>query len=408
MIYLITFLLLLILCYHYDFKNHKGYRKLWIFLCYIIIVCTSGFRYRMGSDSINYEMEYLLMPDLFNYMTFDFDSTRYGRGYLFLNAIARTISPHFYVMQILHAIILNFLLFRFFYKYSNYIFSCIIIYYVCGFLYFNYMILRESLAVGIFLFGWKYLIDKKLFKYYMCSIIAISFHPSAIIITLLPIINLKYINKLFSFNKLFILSCFIVFIFGYIISLKFFEYIRLLEVTDLDNYANTYEKEFAGGGLLTRNFKFFLLLFIENLLYPLVVLYLIKHKSYIFYKDRTPLINIKIYESVICFSIYILIINLFIPIFSRFNNYFSPFIWLGVADIFIGYIKTFKLNYINRFILSLIFIIPLLTINIRAKFFSTSGHSSIPGRIQYLPYVSIFDPVLIEKREQFYGDIKYR
>ena len=408
MIYLVTFILLFLLSYHYDFKGYKENKTLWYITCLLIIICTSGFRYRMGCDSIVYETEYPFMPTLSNIGDFDFSSTRYGRGYVLLTAVAKSITPHFYGMQIIHAIIFNCLLFRFFYKYSSYIFSCVLVYYVCGFFYYNYMILRESLAVVIFLTSWPYLTEKKWIKYYLCCGLAILFHPSATVVCLLPILNLKIFKPFFSLTKFFFIFCIIFYFVGAIVSQKFLEYIRILEIADFSFYADTYESGLENGGLSMFNPKYIVILFIRSLGYPLIVLYALSKKPSIFYKNDKPLINLKNYEAAICFSFYILIINIFIPIFFRFNNFFNPLVWLGIATVFIGLAQNIKLKSLNRYAISIIFIFPLFYLQIGARLVGHSIHSSIPGRIQMLPYTSIFDPQIIKEREQFYGDVLYR
>ena len=79
--------------------------------------------------------------------------------------------------------------------YSKHPFSVILIYY-CSFTFieFNFELMRETIAVAIFLmYGIKYYLSKKWIKYYLIVLLAYSFHPSAMMMFLLPLIrNLKW------------------------------------------------------------------------------------------------------------------------------------------------------------------------------------------------------------------------
>lgn len=411
MIYLVIFFLLIALIYHYDYRKNSLYKNWWYYILLIIFILISGLRYRLGFDTINYELGYPKLPNLSNYFLYDFEDTRYGRGFIFLVSIAKSISDEFFILQFLHAFILNVLLFNFFKKYSPYIFSCILLYYACDYLYFNFMILRESLAVVIFLYAFQFILNKKWLKYYFWCFIAILFHPSAAFVLFLPIFRFKIFNNFFSLNKTFLITSTCFFLIGIYIAAVFFDAIQLLEMEDVDNYIDRYGGSLEGEGIFGRSLKYFILIIVQVFLYPLIILFVIKKKPKLFYllyndgKSKEIYTKTYDYRIILCLSIYVSLISLFVPILLRFNNYLIPFVWIGLANIYIPIFKRFKTYALNKYVFSFLFIFPLLFVNIYGTFFANSQSSSIPPRIQYYPYTSILNPEKISDRETFYNDI---
>ena len=78
------------------------------------------------------------------------------------------------------------------YKYSKMPFLTILLYLSFGFYNFNFSGLRQAMAFGVVMFSYKYIQEKKLLKYIITMLLAISFHTSAIVF--LPAYFLKNIN----------------------------------------------------------------------------------------------------------------------------------------------------------------------------------------------------------------------
>ena len=183
MIYLIIGLILTLSIFFFEKKKNTDF--FYWSLC-VLLVLLAGLRNFVGGDTIGYMLMWDSLPK-FN-ENFDFFSLTnlYQPFWYIINAFAKYIYDDFVTIQILLAIILNFSIFRLFDKYSNYRFSCVLIYYLMTYAYFNFEILRESLSISILIISIPFLIDKKWTKYFLLSTIAFLFHTSAIILFFLP------------------------------------------------------------------------------------------------------------------------------------------------------------------------------------------------------------------------------
>ena len=78
------------------------------------------------------------------------------------------------------------------YKYSKMPFLTILLYLSFGFYNFNFSGLRQAMAFGVVMFSYKYIQEKKLLKYIITMLLAMSFHTSAMVF--LPAYFLKNIK----------------------------------------------------------------------------------------------------------------------------------------------------------------------------------------------------------------------
>ena len=322
MLYISIVIIIVCLSFHYDYQRHlKGRRECYIGLC-IIFILIAGLRYRLGIDTIAYEYMYSSFPSLNSFFEFDFDSLRYGRGFLFIVALCKSISCDYILFQIVHAIIINSISFYFFYKYSKNIFFSILLYFFICFFPYNFEVLRESCAVVILLFGWKYFLSNSWIKYYSLSIIAYLFHPSGIIMFILPIFYLPIFKPFFTIGKYQIgISIILFFILG---SLNIFEFMKIFEVDTLQKYADLYEQsDYAES--LKLNILGIIDVGIRYFIYPILAVIVVRSNSLKRNKQESDKNFLKKVEYMVCWYIYIAVLSLAIRIFYRFNNYFAPF-----------------------------------------------------------------------------------
>ena len=269
--YISLIILLLLLIFHYDYREHLIGRKWWYVGVMIYCILLAGLRYRVGNDTVNYATYYYdIFPNLYDYWFFDFSNEKFGRGYLFFNAIARTISDDFVVMQMLLAIFVNSIIFYFIYNNTKNIFTGILLYFIFFFLDFNTEVLREACAVAVFLLGWKSFYNHKWIRYYIYCGIAILFHPSASFTLLLPFFTSKYLSKGFKISWTTVIITLSLFLLGTIITSKFFDIIRLLGMATMDNYADIYENSrFSGAKMFSITGLVVVLTF--NVIYPFIM-----------------------------------------------------------------------------------------------------------------------------------------
>jgi hypothetical protein len=379
MIYLLIFIYLLILSFAYEIGNLKKGKNFNKFFLFLILVGLAGFRYRVGGDTYFYMLYYDYLPNLSQIFSIDLGITKFQPLWLLLNAFSRSISPEFYVFQILHATIINSIIFYFFNKNTRYFFTAILMYYLGFYGYFNFEILRESLAICIFLLSINYFVERKWAKYYLLSVVAFGFHFSAIILFVLPF--LKRIPITFP-------AITIIVILGILLNSIFLNFINSLSISNglllsLDAYR---EYKYTLWGLLS-----IVLLWI---IYPIIIL-----------KIST---NLNIKNNLHTFlQFYILIgsFSLLFFIFFRFRNYFIPFLFLFLAEILH---KLFRLKSFKDFRIPVLLIVFSFFTFIHTYSYFTDTSDLVPKSKWYsrwYPYNSIFDKRTDQTRERLFQEL---
>ena len=401
MVYIFPIVLTLLLIYHYDYRGHKEGRMVWYILLLIYCILVAGLRYRIGGDTVVYSTNhYKNYPNLVTYWTYDFSEEKFGRGYVLLNAVARSLSDDFTVMQIILAVIVNPIIFSFFYKNTTKIFTALLFYFILCYLNYNMEVLRESCAICIFLISWKYFYQHKWIKYYLLCAVAILFHPSAAITLVLPLFTLKKLNKAFSISWFSIVLAFGLYGLGIFLTSRFFDIIRLIGFATLDNYADIYED--TGFGEETKyNIVGKLIDILNYIVYPFIVGWLLtKRQSKC--KDiaedsnfiKALLVMILSYSYIGCLSSSLLILY-------RFNNYLIVFLILGFADTLFHSFKLLSRRFTFSYGIWMIFIFPILAIPIN-RLFNPSGKSNTAFIHRYYPYYSVLNPKTDSEREKIH------
>lgn len=399
MVYVFPIILCLFLIYHYDYLQHSRGRMGWYLFLLIYCILVAGLRYRIGGDTVQYMITYMSYPDLSEYWSYDFDKTRFGRAYLFLNAIARSISNNFVVMQFILAIILNTVIFRFFYRNTTNIFTTVLLYLLLCYLNLNTEVLRESMAIACFLLSWEYFHRHKWFPYYLLCILAILFHPSSAFMLILPLFLLKFFKKFFSFSWLSVVLACGLFVLGVYITSRFFDVIRLIGIATLDNYADIYaETDYANAKHY--NILGILVSLIIKIGYPLFIGYLLQQKfKFSSNPNRAKYMGaLMVLLFVYC---YINVLTSSLIILYRFCNYFILFFILAFSDVLFHTIKLSHKKYTPSFLVCMILVIALVFPAIN-EMFKPSGISNTAPIHRYYPYYSIIEPRLDPEREKIH------
>ena len=179
-------------------KISKGLRIVLIGNIVITMSVFMGLRYRVGLDSINYLNGYENLPLFSEFLDLNIFHLKYEPGFLLLTWICKAISPEFYIFQCVQSIILNTSVAIFIYKYTKNPFWGLLFYSYLIWPYFNTEILRESLAISIFLLNYTNLCRNKYLRYYLFSILSICFHYSAIILLLFPLVKYIKLNRYYA------------------------------------------------------------------------------------------------------------------------------------------------------------------------------------------------------------------
>lgn len=167
--------------------------RTYFFICLLIIlVGFTGLRGNIDPDYINY-------LDIFNKAKIG-ENSGIEIGFYYLNTLIADLGLGFQWVIFLMAFITIFIKLQFFLKNSpNFVFS-LFIYYCSIFYLYDFIAIRQALAMAIFMLALPYILYRKLIIYILLIVLASMFHISALI--LLPfyfILNFNYSRKLLLF-----------------------------------------------------------------------------------------------------------------------------------------------------------------------------------------------------------------
>lgn len=191
MIYLIPILLTLIGVVVYDYKQVASFRGVWVGVSWLSLVLIAGLRYQVGGDTLTYmsDFQYIIVP--LQDLTWDLIVENYYNVlWVVFNSACKSIWDDFTMVQLVHAVVVNSAVVYFFARHTKHIFTALFFYTVCFFLFYNTEIMRASLAMAVFLFGFSTLEKKQWLRYLLVMVIAYGFHSEALVMLLFPVCHL--------------------------------------------------------------------------------------------------------------------------------------------------------------------------------------------------------------------------
>ena len=394
MIYLLILFLLLYCTYHFDYLEKKKHRNTFYFAILIALILLAGFRYRIGVDTIRYASLFKSIPTLSDWNQIDFAAENFEPLYYLFSMLSKSISSEFWGMQMLQAILVNIAVFVFIKRYTHNMFLGILLYYT--FLYLSFMceVMREACAVSMFLFSWKYLVERRWVKYYLFCILAFLFHSSEILLFILPFLRLLHLEKFICLNRGTFLFLLIVLGLGFAIQHLFFDYISILAFNErIENKITAYTDSSLSGTIL--NINGILSIIIMYVFYPLAALLLLKRKY--------SLKGIS-YEPMILLCSVFALLSIPLGILYRYNNYFMLFSIVALSDLAYSQRLSIKKGvYINssRFSLWILLFFPLFFLRVYS-YFPTIPKTQCKNYMRYYPYSSIFDETRDYDREKLF------
>jgi hypothetical protein len=293
----------------------------------------------------------------------------------------KMFSSSFYLVQVLHAIFINTVILSFLKKSTKFYFSAVLIYFVILYPNLNFEVLRESIAISIFLLSIPFYQKKSWKQYYALGIVALLFHESSVIVFLLPLVRNIKINKIIVIS--FLISIPIVFLLA--TTLK--DQIAALSLfsEDIANkttyYFNLDNSDVGFSASMISN------IFISVIL-PLWMLY-------ISLKNRTN----TYYDGIVLIALFLYLISLAIPIFYRFNNYLLLFTLLTFVRLF----DFISIRPANGKVRNMVYMICVLSfLIVKSRIYFTENENGSPNYVKYFPYYSIFDEEYDQRRESYY------
>ncbi|HHX70083.1 MAG TPA: EpsG family protein [Gallicola sp.] len=388
-IYIIIFVLLIGLSYHYDIRHNKSGYDFWRMIVLISLILLAGLRNRIGIDTIRYERAFTEIPNLFSLFREGVSLDEISQPLWFLfNSFSKTIYDSFVTVQLAHAVLFNTLLFNFLKKTTNKQFVSLLFIYCTVWYNFNFEVLRESLCVVIYLNSLSYLQKRQFVKYFVIGSIAVFIHWfSFLIIIITPLVVQA--------NRKRLLAVFI--LLGSVI--------LLLDTSSINNYlirASTYmalevsnriEAYLSHGNLGFINISLLggVFIIISNIIYPIFISLKLKDKLYGM-----------LYSRILLLYILIIPIRMKFLIFGRYANYLD--IILIVYSINLLFDKKLR-SQATKYIIISWFIFE--TYSGITSFYKPMDVQSIGGvnyDCRYIPYTTVFQESNSD-RELLYNSI---
>ena len=392
MIYLFIGIYLVILSYYFDFRHHKNGRKFHYLAILIILILLAGFRYRLGIDTVRYEMSFRDLPTLNQLSMLEFQEHKYDPLYLFLSSLCHSISKEFWVMQMAQATLVNVIFLRFFKKNTSNVFFAILIYYIV--LYIPYMCetMRESCAVAMVLLGWEYLKENRRFGFVVYSILAFLFHSSSIILVIVCFLVITGLYKRIKFSSPTIVAAILVLVLSSIVQIVFGDVLELIAFNS--RLADKVETQIVSGHLSSK-LNIFGLLSVA-IAYGIV--------PYICAMSLRGTKHSKQLEFFLIVEMFCAAFAYPIAIFYRYVNYFTPFVILAICKTLsmssytvplVGKLRT------STFYIWFLLILPFVIGRARYLLQDDAG-TEIKTYARYYPYSSIFTKERDFDRENLY------
>lgn len=376
MIYLFITILLLLLSLRYDICGKTKGRDLMFYTIMVILVLTSGLRYRLGIDTPNYINHFYHDIPTLDKLTFDDIGFGAKPLWILLNSFVLTIGGRFFIVQLIQSAFVNILLFKYIKRHTCYIFISLFFYYICFYTSFNMVAMKAGMSIVVCLYANDFIIERKWLKGYLLYFIGVLFHPQAIIIMLLPLF--LYLK----FNKWFVPIAVFLFFVGIEIQSLLGEYIEFLEI-DEDIYDKASDAV-ANDNLTSRTTN-------QNYLivnvYPYVIYAII---SFLFVKKCDYESNLLKFEPFLVFYVCFYIIGIHVGIAYRFSMYFGIYFVFFMSQLFILFAKGRLLSSSVAIMRSVLIVLPLVLMVL---------YSRVKGMVYYYPYSSVIEKRIDHKRE---------
>ena len=206
--YIGIFIFCIIMLIFNNMLKEQKHKRIFEIITLVVLCIISGTRYYLGGTDYNlYKNMFEVVPNIFD---FDFSNVHeiYGtfgaeKGYLFLNSIVKTLGFNFFGFTLIHSIIFYTCMYIGLKRYTNNFNLLIIIFLYKMFFYDTFISLRQTLTIAIFFVSLRFIENKKIIPYFLCCLLAVSFHNGALILFLVYFINKVKLTK----KRLIILNC---------------------------------------------------------------------------------------------------------------------------------------------------------------------------------------------------------
>ncbi len=317
-------------------KERESYTQYIYFILGVLLITVAAFRpIGIDRDSLNYENLYR-----------NNDSQLVELTFIWISNFVKRFFDDSRVLFVIYAILGVGIKLYAFPKLSKDLFLCLIVYLSNYYLLHDMTQIRAGVASGIFLLAMFYLASGKKIVYLLCTLIAILFHYSAIV--LLPLIFLD--NKPLSKRKRYLLISFVPF--SYMIYFLNLNLVMILPVPYLQEKLEVYQR-LNEKGILGDDINVFNVLFLIRVVVYLLLLY--KYELISTYNRYSSLLLKVMGVSIVSFIVFYSL-----PVVS-----FRISEMLGIVDVilYVSIFYVFKPRYLSNIIVLFISLI-LLVINL--------------------------------------------
>lgn len=220
MVYLIVFILLfLLLVVTSCLPLNKQSKQITYMFSFFVLLFFAGFRYETGHDWINYLEVFRSVPTLGHLWHSYLENAGTEPGFTLLNSIVKTFGGGIQVVYFVVAFISLYFFYKAIAQFSSNRMLSVLLFFCLAYLFLIFSIIRQGLAVSICFFALRFILERKMWKYFLCVALAMMFHYTAVI--MLPLYFI--LNKRIPQQLFYILT-------GLGIALAFFEIVWLSPV----------------------------------------------------------------------------------------------------------------------------------------------------------------------------------
>lgn len=176
----------------YDVAGVRRLRGVAFWLTGACVVFLFGLRGPLGYDTVNlYVPAYAVFPTVSEYGSVgpDFYSS-FAPLFKWMFIIFKTLGAPWMAVQLFISLAINFSVFWFVYRRQKRPFVCVLLYLFALGVLLNMEILRQTMAIAVFLWAYPFYEKRRWVWYYALCIVAILFHLSALVLLFVPVARL--------------------------------------------------------------------------------------------------------------------------------------------------------------------------------------------------------------------------
>lgn len=351
-----------------DFFSNEKLKRFFFFISFIILVFFAGFRFDTGWDYNGYRDYYNNIPSLLEIPTYydQFSAIYFEPGFKLFMSLLKALGIEFQGLLFITNFIATIFFFIFIRRVDNvvgYKNVMVLLYFSTVFLYTNFSVLRQGIAISLWLFAIDYL-NKSSFKYTLLVLLGCLFHYSVALFLILPIL------MTFRPNQSFLIFIMIASVVVYSLNIKWLQMISPLFPDFVYSKLSHYWESERFGSARSLGFGF-----IEKLLFILTIVF------FYFYKLKNEYIKKEFYPYVIIYFLYFICYMLFFEatiVYDRTRLYFASF----SICVFPFLLRFF--SYYSKLIIQ-------LGILAYSLFMFNNILSSDANKLVFIPYHSIFN-----------------